>query len=188
VPRLVLVAGAVLVSAAEAAPTAPRADCYISTGDNNWAGELLPIDSKASIEASFDLLARLGIRRVYWRGLQDATWNEVAHVREENCRYASWWRWYRRFYAEVDPDRTAAAAAKRHGMEFWGVGTLADWGSAADTPCYGIPNDAESRLRLEHPEWVPVDRSGLLKQAGPIEFAYPKARKALVDLRPPRRL
>ena len=35
---------------------------------------------------------------------------------------------------------------------------------------------------MEHPEWVPVDRSGRLKQGGPIEFAYPEARKALVDL------
>ena len=187
VPWLALAAGAVqaialLVSTAEAEPATAKTDCYISTGDNDWAGELLPIDSKASIEASFELLARLGVRRVYWRGLQDATWNEVAQVREENCRYASWWRWYRHYYAEMDPDRTAAAAAKRQGMEFWGVGTLADWGSAADTPCYGIPNDAESVMRLKHPEWVPVDRSGLLKQAGPIEFAYPEARKALVDL------
>jgi HEAT repeat protein len=187
VPWLALAAGAaqaiaLLVSTAEAEPATAKTDCYISTGDNDWAGELLPIDSKASIEASFELLARLGVRRVYWRGLQDATWNEVAQVREENCRYASWWRWYRHYYAEMDPDRTAAAAAKRQGMEFWGVGTLADWGSAADTPCYGIPNDAESVMRLKHPEWVPVDRSGLLKQAGPIEFAYPEARKALVDL------
>ncbi len=187
VPRLALAGGAILaivvfLSTAEAERTAPQADCFISTGDNNWAGELLPIDSKASIEASFELLARLGVRRVYWRGLQDATWNEVTHVREENCRYASWWRWNRRLYAEVDPDRTAAAAAKRQGLEFWGVGTLADWGSPADIPCYGIPNDSESKLRLEHPEWVPVDRSGLLKQGGPIEFAYPEARKALVDL------
>jgi HEAT repeat protein len=187
VPKLTQAAGlalsiAALLATAEAEPNRPKADCFISTGDNNWAGELLPIDSKASIEASFDLLARLGVRRVYWRGLQDATWNEVAHVREENCRYASWWHWYRRMYAEVDPDRTAAAAAKRHGLEFWGVGTLADWGSPADVPCYGIPNDSESTLRLEHPQWVPVDRSGLLKQGGPLEFAYPEARKALVDL------
>ena len=27
---------------------------------------------KASIEASFDLLKRLDVRRVYWRGLQEA--------------------------------------------------------------------------------------------------------------------
>ncbi len=62
----------------------------------------------------------------------------------------------------------------------WSSGASARWptGSAADMPCYGIPNDAESTLRLEHPEWVPVDRSGLLKQGGPLEFAYPAARKA----------
>ena len=33
-----------------------------------------------------------------------------------------------------------------------------------------------------HPEWVPVDRSRLVRQGGPIELAYPEARRALVDL------
>jgi hypothetical protein len=167
---------------ARAAPAAQPIDCFISTGDNHWLGESLPIDSKASIEASFELLARLGVRRVYWRGLQDAIINDTGVIPEENCRYAFFWRnWSRRLYAEVDPDRTAAAAARRRGMEFWGVGTL-DWGSSPDIPCYGFPYDSESSLRREHPEWVPVDRSGLLQQGGPIEWAYAEARKAAVDL------
>ncbi|MBM3892687.1 MAG: hypothetical protein FJ388_26510, partial [Verrucomicrobia bacterium] len=34
-------------------------DCYISTGDNHWLGSSLPIDSPASIEASFDLLKQI---------------------------------------------------------------------------------------------------------------------------------
>ena len=68
-------------------------------------------------------------------------------------------------------------------MEIWGVSALFDWGASADTPCFGdFPHQAESRLRREHPEWVPVDRSGLLRQGGPIELAYPEARQALVDL------
>jgi hypothetical protein len=163
-------------------PTA-KLGCYISTGDNHWLGESLPVDSRASIEASFDLLARLGVRRVYWRGLEEATWVDTMQVREENCRYASAFHWFTQLSREVHPDRVAVEAAHRRGMEIWGVGTLVDWGGAADAPNFGdFPGGFESRLRLEHPEWVPVDRSGLLRQAGPIEFAYPQAREALVDL------
>jgi hypothetical protein len=157
--------------------------CYISTGDNHWLGTSLPIDSPAAIEASFDLLARLGVRTVYWRGLEEATWNETMVARDENCRYASFFRWMRTLYRDLHPDRLAVAAAHRRGMQIWGVGTLVDWGCQADAPGFGDwPSPCESRLRQEHPEWVPVDRSGLLRQGGPIEFAYPAARKALVDL------
>jgi HEAT repeat protein len=156
---------------------------YISTGDNHWLASWLPIDSPEAIESSFDLLARLGVRRVYWRGLEEAAWLETADVREENCRYASFWRWVRQLYGEVNPDRAAVEAAHRRGMEIWGASALFDWGSSADAPCFGdFPHQAESRLRLDHPEWVPVDRSGLLRQGGPIELAYPEARQALVDL------
>jgi hypothetical protein len=157
-------------------------DCYISTGDNHWLGSSLPIDSKASIEASFDLLKRLGVRRVYWRGLEEATWLDTMVARPENCRYASWWKWGLQLYKEVDPDKTAVEAAHRRGMEIWGVGTMFDWGNQADSPGFNdFPSFAESSLRIKHPEWVPVDKSGSLKQGGPIEFAYPEVRRALVD-------
>jgi len=172
------------IAAAHAAePATPPTGCFISTGDNHWLGESLPIDSKASIEDSFDLLARLGVRCVYWRGLEEATWMETMRLREENCRYASAFRWFHQLYRDVHPDALAVAAAHRHGMEIWGMGTLVDWQSQGDTPNFNdFPNAYESSLRLDHPEWVPIDRSGLLKQGGPIEFAYPEARKALVDL------
>jgi hypothetical protein len=53
---------AVTLSFAPAAEPAssPGVGCFISTGDNHWLGESLPIDSKASIEDSFALLGRLG--------------------------------------------------------------------------------------------------------------------------------
>ena len=172
-----------LPAAEPSQPKPPILDCFISTGDNHWVGSWLPIDSKASIEASFDLLKQLGVRRVYWRGLEEATWVDTFLVREENCRYAQMWKWWRQLDKEVDTDRIAVEAAHQRGMEIWGVATMFDWGSSADTPCFGdFPHNSESRLRIEHPEWVPVDRSGVLKQGGPIELAYPEARRALVDL------
>ncbi|HPA19115.1 MAG TPA: HEAT repeat domain-containing protein [Verrucomicrobiae bacterium] len=181
-PRFVLAAFLPLIPAA-ASPAELPPGCYISTGDNHWLASSLPIDSASSIAASFEFLGRLGIRRVYWRGLQEAAWLETVVIQEENCRYAGFWRWARQLYADVDPDRLAVEAARRHGMEIWGVSALFDWGSAADTPCSGdFPYAAESRLRAAHPEWVPVDRRVILRQGGPIELAYPEARSALVDL------
>ena len=138
----------------ERTPDAPQPTfgCYISTGDNHWLGASLPIDSRESIESAFDFLARLGVRRVYWRGLEESAWLETVHVRQENCRYASFWSWIRQLYRDVEPDRTAVEAAHRRGMEIWGVAALFDWGGSADTPCFGdFPHQAESRLRIaEH--------------------------------------
>jgi len=161
----------------------PPLHCYISTGDNQWLGQSLPIDSPAAIEASFDLLHRLGVKRVYWRGLEAATWVDTVRERPEAVRYFTFWKWLRRLYREVDPDRRAVEAAHRRGMEIWGVGNFADWGAQADAPPFKhYPYASESSLRLDHPHWAPVDRSGLLRQGGAIELAYPEARKALVDI------
>lgn len=179
---IAVVAG-LLAGAAFGKEPSPLLHCYISTGDNHWLGQSLPIDSPASIEASFDLLQRLGVKRVYWRGLEAATWVECHRERPESVRYFEFWKWLRWLYENVQPDRLAVAAAHKRGMEIWGVGNLFDWGANADTPPFKhYPFNSESRLRIEHPEWIPVDKSGLLKQGGPLELAYPEARRALVDL------
>ncbi len=161
----------------------PLLHCYISTGDNQWLGQSLPIDSPASIDASFDLLHRLGVKRVYWRGLEAATWVDKHRERPESVRYYEFWKWLRHLYRDVHPDRLAVQAARKRGMEIWGVANLFDWGGGGEVPPFkNYPFNSESGLRIGHPEWVPVDRSGLLKQGGPIELAYPEARRALVDL------
>ena len=161
----------------------PTLDVYISTGDHHWMASSLPVDSPASIAASFDMLKAVGVRRIYWRGLQEAQMQATAHVREDNFHYATWMEWSRHLIEDLDIERLAVEAAHERGMELWGVGTLGDWGCTADTPGYGdYPWFWESTLRIEHPEWVPVDKYGYRKQGGPIELAYPEARQALVDL------
>jgi hypothetical protein len=162
----------------------PIIDVYVSTGDNHFLGSSLPIDSPASIEATFDLFKNVNhARRIYWRGLEEASWVSTMHARPENCRYYSLWEWLQTLYAEVKPDQLAVKAAHARGMEIWGMGSLWDWGAAPDTPGFGdYPFCYESKLRLEHPEWAPADRHGVRRQGGPIELAYPEARKALVDL------
>ena len=162
----------------------PIVDVYVSTGDNHFLGSSLPIDSPASIEATFDLFQHVNhARRVYWRGLEASCWIATMHARPENPRYFSFWQWLTWLYAEVKPDPLAVQAAHARGMEIWGMGSLWDWGSPADTPGFGdYPFTFESKLKLEHPEWAPVDKYGVRRQGGPIELAYPAARQALVDL------
>jgi len=73
--------------------------------------------------------------------------------------------------------------AKKKGLEFWGIASLADWGSPADCPGFNeFPFNCESKLRIENPQWAPTDKYGYRRQGGTIEFAYPEARKAVVDL------
>ena len=162
----------------------PVIDVYVSTGDNHFLGSSLPIDSPASIAATFDFFKEVNhARRVYWRGLEEASWVSTMHARPENCRYYSLWEWLQQLYAGETPDQLAVKAARARGLEIWGMGSLWDWGAAADTPGFGdYPFCYESRLRLAHPEWVPVDKHGGRRQGGPIELAYPEARRALVDL------
>jgi hypothetical protein len=131
----------------------PTLDVYISTGDHHWLASALPVDSPASIAASFDMLRAVGVRRIYWRGLQEAAMLATAHVREESFRYTTFLRWSRHLVEDLDIERLAVEAAHERGMELWGVGTLGDWGCTADTPGFGdYPWFWESTLRLEHPE------------------------------------
>ncbi|MDF1812448.1 MAG: HEAT repeat domain-containing protein [Verrucomicrobiales bacterium] len=162
----------------------PIIDVYVSTGDNHFLGSSLPIDSPASINATFDLFRDVQhARRIYWRGHQASCWMETMQARPENPRSYSFWTWLNQLYEEVKPDQLAVQAARQRGMEIWGMGTLWDWGSPADTPVFtDYPFCYESKLKLEHPEWAPMGKHGVRHQGGPIELAYPEARKALVDL------
>ena len=162
----------------------PIIDVYVSTGDNHFLGSSLPIDSPASIDATFDLFREVQhARRVYWRGHEASCWLETMHARPENPRSYSFWTWLNELYAEVKPDQLAVKAAHDRGMEIWGMGTLWDWGSPADTPGFtDYPFCYESKLKLEHPEWAPMDKYGTRHQGGPIELAYPEARRALVEM------
>lgn len=163
-------------------PAEPVVDVYVSTGDNHFLGSSLPIDSPASIEATFDLFKNANhVRRVYWRGLQAACWLATIQARPENPRYFSFWEWLRQLYLDDNPDVLAVKAARARGIEIWGVGSLWDWGSHADTPGFNdYPFCFENKLKLQHPEWAPQDKHGMRRQGGPIELAYPEARKALV--------
>jgi HEAT repeat protein len=83
-------------------------------------------------------------------------------------------------------DRKLAAKSseitREMGMQSWGVAPLFNFGTQADIDSGkgSGPQVVEHPLRVNNPEWIPVDRAGIRRMPGPISFAYPEARKALV--------
>jgi HEAT repeat protein len=155
---------------------------YFSVGDNQdllW----LPLDSQLSVETAFDALRdRYRIERVWWRGGQVEWWGREFDFRPENRRFDQIWRWWKYLdYEDVGVNRLAVQAAHERGMQIWSALNLFDGGAQPDAGYSGFPYAAENRLRVEHPEYVPVNRWGTWRQGGPVEFAYPEARRAIVD-------
>lgn len=155
---------------------------YFTTGDHqDLLG--LPLDSKATIEATFESIReRYKIKRVWWRGGQDEVWGQQFVLREENRVFARLWRWWKHLaYEKVGTNRIAVRAARIRGMKIWMAYGLFDNGSQPDAGYVGFPYAVEDRLRVRHPEWAPVNRFGTWRQGGPVEFAYPGARKEMVE-------
>ena len=156
---------------------------YASVGDNQWVSDWPPIDSPATVDALFDWLSDTHhAKRIYWRGEQSRRWLRSHQFRRENLQYHDWWtNWIRHLSYEVRTDELAVDAARRRGMQIYVFDSLFDHGSPGDVGgCGKFPYASEDRLRIEHPKWRPVDRWGERTCAGPIEFCYPKARRALI--------
>lgn len=177
---------AVLATAGPRLVAAPADGCprtvYFSTGDNQdllW----VPLDSKASIDAAFTTLRdRYQVERIWWRGGQDEVWAREFVFRPGNRTYDRVWEWWKYLAFEtVGTNRLAVETARARGLKIWMAYGLFDNGSAADVSFSGFPYAAEDRLRVEHPEYAPVNRWGTWHQGGPIEFAYPGARRGMVE-------
>ena len=158
--------------------------CYVSTGDNDWLWTSPPVNSEASIEALFESLHKVfGVNRMYWRGTH-AEWGIDHFVsRPENFLGHGFWQWERHLVKEGGQTDLAIRAARKRGMDIWGMNPLFDHGAQAscDSAKVGMPSPVEHKLRVAHPEFVPIDRRGIRRQAGPMEFAYPEVRKELID-------
>lgn len=182
-PRVAALAALLLVplSAGADAERHPRT-IYFTTGDHqDLLG--LPLDSKATIEATFETIRqRYHVTRVWWRGGQDEVWGKEFLLRKENRMFARIWQWWKDLaYEKVGTNRIAVRAARDRGMQIWMAYGLFDNGSQADAGYVGFPYAIEDRLRVKHPEWAPLNRFGTWRQGGPIEFAYPGARKGMVE-------
>lgn len=155
---------------------------YFSVGDSQdllWT----PLESKASIDAVFDVLHdKYKFHRVWWRGGQDEIWGNQFVLREQNRYYWRVWEWWRDLqYRVVKCNQLAVEAAHKRGMQIWMAYGLFDNGSPPDAGLTGFPYAAEDKIRVEHPEWAPENRYGTWRQGGPIEFCYEGARRAMVD-------
>jgi HEAT repeat protein len=171
------------LSATAAEPRKRPLYAHISTGDYQYHRDWHALDSAATIEALFEMMAEPNhITRVDWRGKQDALWQSHHMLRRENPRYIDIHEWIRHLVRDVGTNEIARAAARRLGIEmhvFDGIFEYAAQGDAGG--CGPMPYVSEDSLRLEHPEWIPCDRWGECVAPGPIEFCYPEARKALVE-------
>ena len=156
---------------------------YLSTGDNQHLLNFPPLDSRTTIETAFEALQKnYQVSRIWWRGGQDEVWGKQFVLRKANRFFANIWQWWKLLaYEKVGTNRIAVQAAHDRGMEIWMTYGLFDNGSQADVGYMDFPYAMEDRLRVEHPEWVPVNKYGTWRQGGPIAFCYPGARKILSD-------
>ncbi len=173
--------GFCLLLVAAAAHAQAPIDQYSSTGDNRYSGNWLPLNTEAAIDASFDLLNDVfSTRRIYWRGMQDQVLIEST-PRPENIVQNSFLQYLDYSINTRGLNDYAVQAAQSRGMEIWGQTGLYDWGSTANIGVYGFPAADEHPIRVQNPEWVPVDKYGVRRQGGPLEFAYSGARTASVN-------
>ena len=183
------VIGGVLLSAmagkchAEEPPGGNPRTVYFTVGDAQDLLEFPPLDSRTSIALAFGTLReQWQIERIWWRGGQDEVWGEEFLIRSENRFFSHIWDWWRDLqYRKVGTNRIAVQEAHQRGMKIFLTYGLFDNGSQADAGYSGFPYAIEDKLRVEHPEWAPVNRWGTWRQGGPIEFAFPEARQAMVD-------
>ena len=165
--------------------TSDSTGCYISNGDNDLIFSSPPIDSRNTIDGVYDLLDKVyGVDRIYWRAAQVREIMYHCQVRPEHFHHRDLWKWVDSLYQDCGLDRYGVDAAHARGMTVWGIAALFDHGGQAvvDSSNGSGPSPVESFIRLEHPEWIPADRFGIRRMSGSICFAYPEARKALIDM------
>ena len=180
VTTALLVHCSVAVFAAEPPDGNPRT-VYFTVGDAQDLLEFAPLDSRNTIATAFETLkTQWAVERIWWRGGQDEIWGEQFVIRPENRHFAKVWDWWRDMqYRKVGTNRIAVDEAHKRGMKISLTYGLFDSGSQADAGYSGFPYAVEDKLRVEHPEWRPVNRWGTWQHGGPIEFAYPEAREAM---------
>lgn len=168
-----------------AQPLAPKnISVYFSPGSNNVRGDLIPLSSPQCIDEAFDGAQKtFGVTRVLWRGLQEEDYARHEEFRTDNLWLYDIWQWSRHLSLELKLNRHAVRAAHRRGMAIWGLTCVFEFGAEPREGVYAAmelgPAISEDRLRVRHRDWIPVDRYGIRRQTGPLESAYPQARRAL---------
>jgi HEAT repeat protein len=170
--------------AAYAPSPGERVGCFISAGDNDFVYNWPAVSSKATIDEFFDILQKVyNVKRIYWRQMNEDQVLDYSLIRPDSTFY-DYWKWSKHLNKELGLGEYGIKAARARDMEVWGVAALFDQGSTADMhyPKDSGPSMFEWQKRIEHPEWIPIDKYGLRKMAGAVCFEYPEARKALIDM------
>lgn len=151
----------------------------ISMGDNLFIIGA-PYDSESTIRENFEAMKRdHHVNRVWWRGGQDKYAHQYFDLVEESLLHYYIWEWA---YLHDSEASMAVDICKDLGVEVWMWTGLFEFGASKDTGGSSFfPYVFESKLRKEHPEWLPVNKYGTRQQAGPIEFCYPEARAAYIQ-------
>lgn len=159
----------------------PNLQVYCGTGDNLWNHKVEPVDSPAAIEAMLEWMAKTyGVSRLYWRGAQEELWKKYFREGEYDPLIAGYMKWTSHLYKDLGLTAAAVKAAKKNGMEVFMYTGLLEFGVQPDV---GVihPHLFEDTLRVENPQWCPLDRWGQRRSPGPICFGYPEARKIVID-------
>ena len=157
---------------------------YNSAGDSQFNRHWLPVDSPATVRSFISRLSEShGVSRLFWRGEQNRTILQNAKIRPESLQFGEYWLKWQKHLAEKDRiNEVAVETAHRYGMKIYSQEGWLDLGGSGAAGFSTLPYPFEYKLRIQHPEWLPVDKYGLRRQDGPIEFCYPGARKALVNI------
>ncbi|HUS80791.1 MAG TPA: HEAT repeat domain-containing protein [Armatimonadota bacterium] len=155
---------------------------YCSTGDHLWVGEREPVDSPATIDAMFEWMSdTYGVSCIYWRGGGTQIWDEDYQVGRQTPLAYDWATgWKRHLFRDLRINDAAVDSAHERGMQIILYTGLFEHGVQPDVGIMA-PYLFEDRLRIEHPDWCPVDRWGQRRCPGPICFGYPEARRAVMD-------
>ncbi len=156
---------------------------FCGTGDNLWTYDKEPVDSPEAVDAMFDWMSQTyKVKRMYWRGGQEDMWRHHFQMGERSVKvevddYTANWADF--VYGKLKVNEAAVKAAKRTGMEIFLYTGLFEFGVQPDVGVI-VPHLFEDKLRIDHPEWTPLDRWGERRSPGPVAFCYPEVRKIVV--------
>ena len=153
---------------------------FCGVGDHLWNHEVEPVDSPATIRAMFEWMAdTYTIRRMYWR--EERLWDRGYKVGQFDLETYDWHaNWKRYLINDLKIHDVAVAAAKARGMEIFFYTGLFEHGVQPDVGVYS-PYLFEDQVRIDHPDWCPLDRWGERRAPGPLSFCHAEVRQLLVQ-------
>jgi len=156
---------------------------WYSTGDLIYVYAGIPMESEATIAASFDIFKKYHKPyRMLWRDAQIEWYDTYCNYRPDS-QHSGFMKYWAQHNKQNRATELASKAAKERGIEFWGIFPVLD--------SSGGPSSAQAlqgrgafyvidKLRQVHPDFAARDRAGIMSIPGPMEFAYPQVRKEFV--------